>query len=194
MTPIVSIGGVCNVAYNLRKIVKVSEAFPFDWIKISIGDLIAIFENDFKLFLTKKHYYQIRISDKHFVDKGESIIVGHRKYPSIKFCHDFNNVDDFDTQLNNVIEKYTRRIDRLKKMFVDNETVILVRYQLTKITDEALAKLVDIIETKYDVKVELRIIFYFVKDVKTKFMFWIDDKIMDDWKCEHLDWKEIFDS
>lgn len=187
----ISIGGVCCVAYHLRKKGIVSEAYPFDWIKIGMGDLIKLFERDFKDFTNKKHFFPIKTSDKHSVDSGDSIITGHKKYPSIRFCHDFNTEAPFEDQLNGVMEKYTRRVERLREFLYTNSNMVFVRYQTKNVTEDTFRKFKEIVQSKYDITVELRVVYYFPKKLPTKIKFWIDNKVMDDWKTCHLPWKEI---
>ena len=44
---LISLGGNCSITYQLIKLNLRSEAYPFDWTKISINQLINVLENNF---------------------------------------------------------------------------------------------------------------------------------------------------
>ena len=45
---LISLGGNCSITYQLNKYNLRQEAYPFDWAKVSINQLITVLENGFK--------------------------------------------------------------------------------------------------------------------------------------------------
>ena len=48
MKNIISLGGNCSVAYQLRKFNINNISYPFDWCKLTIKNLIKVLENNFE--------------------------------------------------------------------------------------------------------------------------------------------------
>jgi len=127
----ISIGSDCAVAYQLRKLGLVENAFPFDWIKCDnikmISDTLDMeFSNFFQDYTLKK---QSSNFDK-FGENCKSLIKIILKN-KMQFPHEANEAElDFEE----FKKKYSRRIDRFnnivrspdyKKIFVraDSHTI-----------------------------------------------------------------------
>jgi hypothetical protein len=188
MTEYISLGSDCSIAYNLQKLNFRKNAYPFDWIKLNnINDLIDILSNNFKYLLNKEFMEIKEESDKfpYLEDNwsdilSKNIIIKHTKY-SIVFPHEIksnnNTNNNIDKQIDNLIEKYNRRIirfleilknDSIKKIFIrisnKNEDLIKLNIVLSKICNNYEIKLIKI-------------------NKKIKFS---------SWKKEELNWNDIF--
>lgn len=138
----ISLGSDCSVSYQLRHLnLQTSGSLPFDWMKINnFNDIINIFQNDFQDFLNLDYYKSIPQSsnfnyfDKNPISNNISTVVNenitsnykliHTKYKIIlphEFIGDNWNKEKF-------IEKYSRRVERLKCIIKDNNKMkIFVR-------------------------------------------------------------------
>ena len=68
---LISLGGNCSITYQLIKLNLRSEAYPFDWTKISINQLINVLENNFNGY---SETLEIKyMSDKHFLSNNEKL-------------------------------------------------------------------------------------------------------------------------
>lgn len=122
----IPIGSNCEISWYLKKINKRVEAFPFDWNCCSLSMLYNILVNDFKDFL-KDIFIGTKTKRLYFDETGKNLIISNEEiYPvickkyNVLFPHDFNNVDNIT--INNVREKYDRRIKKFNNI-INNENV-----------------------------------------------------------------------
>lgn len=129
----ISLGSDCSVSYQLRQLnLQTFGSLPFDWIKINnFDDIINIFQNDFQDFLNLDYYKSIPqsnnfnyfddspISNNISTNVSENITSNyklvHTKYKIVlphEFIGDNWNKEEF-------IEKYSRRVERLKCIMKD---------------------------------------------------------------------------
>lgn len=143
---LISLGGDCSVAYQLDQCGYRSCAYPFDWIRSSLDNIISLLRNNFDEFIDRDQLIYKRSTDnfKFVVDNNEENvqvscghIYQHKKYKSIQFCHDF--VDDVQSNLPQVQEKYRRRIERFQQT-IYSKSCIFIRYETGKLTDDILSK------------------------------------------------------
>ncbi len=143
---LISLGGDCSVAYQLEQCGYRSCAYPFDWIRSSLDDIISLLRNNFDEFVDGGQLLYKRSTDnfKFVIDNNEENvqvecghIYQHKKYKSIQFCHDF--VDDTQSNLVQVQEQYRRRITRFQQT-IYSKSCIFIRYETGKLTDDILSK------------------------------------------------------
>lgn len=122
----ISLGKDCCMAYHLHRLGKKKNTYPFDWLLIKNLDTVySLIENDFIDFL-KPDYLQyknnIRESflknDNNIVNEVSLIRVTNTKY-KIHFLHDFESPDE----LEKVVEKYNRRINRFYEIMRDKNMI-----------------------------------------------------------------------
>jgi hypothetical protein len=118
----ISLGPTCSIAYQLQKLGKKKESLPFDWIRCyPIDSVLHLIQNNFSDLFEGIEYVK---DDTKFpfiednVGEGESESFDTIKMKDTKiykndklgisFFHDFKEGID----VNDVIEKYQRRIDR----------------------------------------------------------------------------------
>ena len=202
---LISAGGECSVAYQLNKFGYRTEAYPFDWLKSDLNDICNLIRNGFKQFLDENQIFFKRSSENYKFIMSESLedrketnvditcgfIYHHKKYKSIEFCHDF--VDDIQSNLVEVKEKYKRRIERFQKTLY-NRLCILIRYETKKLDDTILLK------WEEDVALPLLIITNNPKNQKYvdqqkfgKYIIFIEDKSKYElWQRNNFHWEETF--
>jgi hypothetical protein len=190
---LISLGSDCVVAYQLQKHGFRLDAFPFDWIKSSLDDIIQLIRNNFNEFIDKDQLIYKRSTDnfKFVVDNNEDNvqvtcghIYGHKKYKSIQFCHDF--IDDVKSNIEQVEEKYKRRIERFQQT-IYNKSCVFIRYETGKIKDEVLLKWDEL------VKIPLVIISKDPKIYKSKYITFVNDtSIFDGWARNNFQWANTF--
>jgi len=86
----ISLGCNCSITYQLNKYNLREEAYPFDWSKISINQLISVLQNNFDLY--SETISLKNISNKHFLfDKNKT-------HEFVK--HSVTNEDNLEAQAN----------------------------------------------------------------------------------------------
>lgn len=99
----ISLGYFCGVASELRRISLRKYSSPFDWlITASFQKVIELIDNQFKDFLSSD-YLKVLDEEKLFYTN---------EYYYINFLHDFSQGKSFDEQIDEVREKFFRRIGR----------------------------------------------------------------------------------
>jgi len=122
----ISIGSNCDVASRLRSFNARLMAFPFDWNLCSLCMIYNILKNDFDGFLSNiyigdeiKRFY----IDEKCSSSNEIIIPVICKRYNVMFPHDLKKNENID----NVKNKYMRRISRFREMINDtSKTIYLV--------------------------------------------------------------------
>lgn len=174
---VVSLGGDCQVALNLRTNGVRGLAYPFDWINSpEFESIIAIIEDDFKYWL-----------EPSFLEHSGNKILN--RYYNIKFAHDFPTsadlsnlsaegfegvcriVDDFYNYLPLAEEKYNRRIKRFRELLESSSPIIFIRAYATP---NSASQFVDLIKSKYP---NLKFLLVILND---------SDEYNFDWKIENV--------
>lgn len=153
-TTIISLGGDCTTASILRKLGMRKSAYPFDWMYSSSQAICQAIEEDFSHFLAP--------NTLHLSDNKHMII----DYYGFCFVHDFPTIhhdaaltdkdsrettfirDDWRNFIDQISNKYKRRIDRLKLAFQSNDQIFLIRYD-GRLDQDWATKLKTTLITKY---------------------------------------------
>lgn len=98
----ISLGHYCGVASSMSKYGLRASSGIFDWITSSFEGVLRCFENDFNEFF---HFNNLQINE---VDSKK---IFDSKY-KFWFIHDVNN--DLNIEYQNIIDKYSRRIEKFK--------------------------------------------------------------------------------
>jgi hypothetical protein len=114
----ISLGSDCSISYHLQEYGLRSQSFPFDWIlspkieKCIETDFIDLYNPSF--YIKKKMCKMPYLSE----DWEENVTDLYRVYHSsyqFTFLHDFKD----GIEINDVIEKYKRRVDRFLTIMKD---------------------------------------------------------------------------
>ena len=96
-------GYFCSVAMELERKGLRTASYPFDWmISDSFECIMKLFDTNFAGFLDEESLYQEDIPNHYF-----------NRQTGIHFYHDFDAYTSLSNQLNSVVRKYDRRINRL---------------------------------------------------------------------------------
>ena len=146
----ISLGKDCCMAYHLQRLGKKKNTYPFDWLLIKNLDTVySLIETDFIDFLNPDYLqYKNNVresflkndetgSDNEIENEVSLMRVTNTKY-KIHFLHDFESKDE----LEKVVEKYNRRINRFYEIMRDQNTIKHLFY-LSSIneTNESVKKL-----------------------------------------------------
>ena len=140
---VVSIGSCCKVSYNLRRYGLQLESFPFDWFRIPSIDVINdLFETDFKNFFREEN---LRLHSKQpRFDEVDDLGTG------ICSVHDFDTNRSIHDCYPEVMEKFNRRIGRLKDKLKQAKTVLMVwGAEKNFVSDEEIVRQFTILQEKF---------------------------------------------
>jgi len=126
------------------------------------------------------------------VDVACGFIYAHKKYKSIQFCHDF--VDDKMGNLDEVREKYTRRIKRLQNVLYKKD-VIMIRYETGVLNDEILSKWEQVVALPLIIITRNPKNKTYVEQQKfgRYIRFFEDHSQFDGWQRNNFDWCEFYE-
>lgn len=208
MSIIISLGSACVVKHNIDRFSGHKETNFFDWLVTNFKTVTTILKDiDNRWFLSKDKFVQNGVwSDvdetKHIMDNTDIFM---------RSKHDVSICNDYDSELYNFIEKYNRRLDRLKTYINGDKTIHMIHclgYQYNG--DEYVVTQEDInnfhnyinninpnikcflhiaVPPKYNVNLN------HLKLYKT-FIYYLNDKyqVPHDWKSENYNWDIIFDN
>jgi len=182
----ISLGGNCAPTYHLDRLGLRTCAYPFDWAKIALNQLIQVLENDFVSYSN--------ISVNKFSLAHSSLLL-ENSY-GIKFAHEVLEdklVQDFSKSLD-------RRITRFKNLQTHN-FVKFYRIEMGQINPsqyiKSILKLIDLLE-KYSNNFVLRILIHKDQimgleglDDNLRIILEPFDSYSEDWQMNHIDWIKV---
>ena len=193
---IISLGGTCCIAHQLREYGLGDGYLPFDWVRINnFSNIIKLLASNFDSFFNKDDFIFIKKSNLFQVASGADSFIYKNKL--CKFYHDFDKYIDkeiFETfQI-----KYTRRIERLYKKLTEETKITFIREVIGRLTVSKLEKFKKVIETiNPDLEWSLVLICNSTNATKFRDLDFIriyenSDKVID-WKRDNLEWDSIFE-
>lgn len=113
---IISLGFFCSVSSELERIGLRDSSYPFDWLISSFDSVLELINNGFEDFLRLDFMQQYSSNPSCFINN---------KY-NIYFYHDFDKYKKCEEQIDEINNKYRRRINR----FYNNihEPTLFIRY------------------------------------------------------------------
>ena len=198
-----SLGGNCAITYQLNKHKLRDKAYPFDWCKIDIKDLIKVLKNNFKDY-ADVDIYCVSKKYKKF-DNNNNILASESTLFINKYCLFAHEID----YKNIFSESLERRIERFKKLSFHslNNIPIFIRLELKRPTYDYMNQLINLCRelNKYFDKFILKLIIHksfqqyyenyceqycIVYNVRIYYF----NEFSDDWKFDFFDWKtQIFE-
>lgn len=174
----VPLGGNCSVSYNLKKAGLRNTAYPFDWCQIKLGQIMNVFNNNFK------DYSQVNI--KMFSEKHENSYIVTNSYS--RFAHEVY----LETQLEEFKKKLEIRINRLKNLvnpiFIRNETFA---YKDKKTYIKYWKNIIKVLDVQYNMNYKIILISNINPELKN--IIWHQYQSKDKgWKKDDLPWNTIF--
>jgi hypothetical protein len=137
-TVYIPIGMNCNTAHYLRSRNLRKDAYPFDWICIPLKMVYEVLSDDFNDILDNIHI-GTQVKRMYFDEKDNNnslSVIDTYIYPvicqkyNILYPHDYDNVD-IET-INNVKDKYNRRIQRFRDTLNSDSKIVLVYCDLNQ--------------------------------------------------------------
>ena len=118
----ISLGSECSAAATLKNLGLRDASYPFDWVDTNKGDMVRCLTEKFEHFMWNPVLIKTRIRDNY----------------RFEFPHDFPTtdaqqgkefliVDNWKDYLEEVREKYQRRINRFLAALMGNEPIIFLR-------------------------------------------------------------------
>ena len=118
---ILSLGGNCFIKKYLNYIGVNQETNFFDYIGSSMWSINELFENDFSNLFNLDEYENFEIK------KNVKLVTNKRYY--LIFKHDFSKKYSIKSLFLKFTEKYTRRINRLKDLLLNEKKIIFIRLE-----------------------------------------------------------------
>lgn len=188
----VSLGNSCSIAHNLKLCKLRTEAYPFDWVRVTnLNNISELIENKFIDFLDIETFIFKEFSDKFEVNNKLGSYIYKNNYCC--FYHEFENRIDQEKILS-FKEKYKKRIDRFLQLLNSNKNIIFIREEFGKVSMNKINKF---IEKLYNVnpKINFKIILitndYLQIDNPT-IKKYFSNKPITDWKRPEINWLEVF--
>jgi hypothetical protein len=168
----ISLGGNCSITYQLKKHQLKNNTYPFDWYKITINNLVNVFENNFINF------------DKIYIKKyslNHNSFMINNQYGS--FAH-----QDFNILQNKILY----RIEKLKNIkYPTFIRIEIFKHNNYKIYRKYWLKLCLLLDKLYNSNYKI-ILLSCINPNINKIKWYYFDKYDNDWKYDFINWKNIF--
>jgi Putative papain-like cysteine peptidase (DUF1796) len=197
---LIPLGNNCCVAYQLQKHGYRSAAYPFDWSKHTMKQLIQVLQDrDETMFTT---FQTIRFSDHHpsflfdHQDSGSYLLTNTY---GMQFAHEVCRLD----QLNTFQETMKRRFQRFFQLSETNEPLHFLWFEHVKKTkEEEILKLLTLLHSIFPSSiVHLHILYLhaevtFIENEKKleysiHFLTQLEEKPFH-WTCNSWSWSDVF--
>ena len=174
---LVSLGGNCAITYHLNQYNLRKEAYPFDWCKITINQLINVLINDFNGYENIKIK---KLSENHLKEGKPSYIL-YNKY-NITFAHEVSKLDKIYDFKNSLV----KRIERFRNLI--NPTFI--RLELNNVKNIGVYNnLIDILDKIF---INYKFILVSKNNPNNTKINWIKlEDFSEDWKYTNINWFDI---
>jgi len=201
----ISLGSTCSVTYQLQQLNLRQHAYPFDWLRVeSLDDVTLTLKHNFADFVTscqktsESDKFPISTDDQFPVknEKKQNSLIMKNNY-HMKLYHDF----DDKTTIEEVNEKYQRRIDRLILAIKEKKNLCFVRDELkpNKLTDKMINEFINELNNINPfIEVKMIIILHNPKNQHIKLQSTENITIVNDtnefgdWIRPNVDWQTIF--
>jgi hypothetical protein len=129
---VISLGGDCQVTYQLRRLNLRPHALPFDWLITPFDSLRSLLEQHFDQFLDKCNLTLVTTPDKYILDN---------RY-GVRLIHDFKLNEQFLENYSTIHDRYTRRTERFYELIFASHKVLFIRKNITKEQAQVLSELI----------------------------------------------------
>ncbi len=172
----ISLGGNCSVTYQLNKYKLREKAYPFDWCKISINQLLHVLENNFDNYINT-------LTIKKYSENHDSYLISN--IYNVQYAHEVidTNLDKFKESLQNRIERF-QNLDNVTFIRIELDTVNESEY-IIKI--EKLIELLSKYANNFIINLVLKNKINFNNN-RVK-VYYYNEFI--DWQMNNVDWNNI---
>lgn len=202
----ISLGSNCSVTYQLNKFHLRTQAYPFDWCKISLQQLIDVLSNNFINFAESIEFKKISflhsIMYETIETKTQSQSQSHTDYSNnsllltnkygINFAHELESMEKIEEFKNNL----EKRIQRFYNLSIKSNKIKFIRIELNQIKTNWSNQIFQLISLLNSIGFSYELIL--IINSSTNFMFGSNVKIYkfknfsSDWKMNELNWNDIF--
>jgi hypothetical protein len=182
---IISLGSNCAVSYHLVNLGLRTNAYPFDWTKLSINNLINVLTNKFTGFndLVVKKYSQDHPVILDSITTSGSIILTNNL--NIQFAHEISSSDELADFSNILSRRVNRFLNLTNPTFVRLETGNLTLTQM-----DGYNKLVELLDELF---FNYKLIVISKLKPSNKKIIWVElDSFDSDWKYPKVNWSDVF--
>ena len=148
---IISLGGNCSVAHNLRIRDLRNASYPFDWLlmddSMPIDYLVKGFDNEFADFCLKENLVEL-VGDERGMEKPGRLQF-RDKVSGWKLIHHFNVTSDFNAEFCRVHATLRRRISRMLANFASGGRYLLVLAPTFSVDEGCVDELRLVLRRKY---------------------------------------------
>lgn len=167
---VISLGGSCAAALNMRKRELLTYAYPFDYCfcvdaKYQFEILSELFKTDFKKWLKKENI--VPLSEK---EKGISDLYQYKdKYTEFRYIHDFKLPIEENGVYEEFYNKYTRRLKRMYQKIEASKKILFVSDNVRELSIDDIKKLKDTLNEKWKNKIfDFSVIIFNIGEDKTE--------------------------
>jgi hypothetical protein len=189
----VSLGSNCSITYQLNKLNLRTNSYPFDWAKITLGQLINVLTNNFDSYT---NLLVEKLSLVHLTENLEPSLMIKNFY-GIKFAHELNV--NLETKILEFKSKLEKRIERFNNLSEIDKKIKFIRIELNKISlkyfDSINILIFQLEKFVKDFKLILVLNFnidMFDIQLNPKVIIYRFEEFDSDWRMDKLDWKSIF--
>jgi len=200
----ICLGSNCSITYQLNKFGLRTHAYPFDWSKISLHQLIDILTNNFCDFTESIEFKKISQSHPIIIDTIDTIntidnknnsssIIVSNKY-GIIFAHELSS----KYQLDEFKEKIKIRIEMFNNLSSNQNKIKFIRIELSPIKISwsnqifQLIYLLNMIISSSQYELILIINSSFQYEFPSNVKIFNYNDFSSDWKMDGLEWTKIF--
>jgi hypothetical protein len=194
----ISLGSNCSITYQLSKLGLRKCAYPFDWTKITLSQLISILVEDFNDYSKSLEF--VSISNIHpIIEAGtetnyndltsSSSLILTNKY-KIKFAHELGEkyqLDEFKNRLEDRIKRFRELGDK---------DICFVRIELSPLNQSWYSNIMKLHSLLFNYSYNFKLILIICSHTEFQFppniKIYKFDKFDPDWKMDTLDWNNIF--
>lgn len=212
----ISLGSNCSITYQLTKLGLRKQAYPFDWTKITLCQLIQILSENFDDYSESLEFVSISNihpimeldlemynsdpnsnskpnsnSEPSSISSGSLILTNKYK---IKFAHELGE----KYQLDEFKNKLTKRVQRF--MELKNKYICFIRIELSPLNKSWYLNIIKLhtLLSKYSSNFKLGLIicseseFVFPSPSPSNILVYKFDEFDPNWKMDGIDWQNIF--
>lgn len=194
----ISLGSNCSITHQLSKLGLRKCAYPFDWTKITLNQLISILAEDFNDYSKSLEF--VSISNIHPIIKprtetnsndliSSSSLILTNKY-KIKFAHELGEKYQLD-EFKNILEERVKRFRDL-----GDKDVCFVRIEQSPLNQSWYSNIIKLHSLLCCYSSNFKLILIICSKLEFQFppniKIYRFDKFDLDWKMDTLDWNELF--
>ena len=148
---IVSLGGNCSVAHNLRARSLRPFSLPFDWLLMDdcrpVEYLARGFRDGFSDFCLRINLDELKGDERGQERPGHLQL--RDRVSGWKFIHHFMETPDFEVEYNRVYGVLRRRLDRLESMFAGGGRYLLILAPTFRVPQNCLHDLDEVLRSRF---------------------------------------------